>query len=285
MTYSSRGRKNTRKPAEDSRELDWAKLIETALTVPGSVGNTYNRFYEYSFLNQMLLLMQGVQEPVATYNRWLELGRQVKRGSKAYEIIRPITVKRTVVEDGEEVVKPFSRFKMVKCLFTVSQTEGEDLPPAQPRGWDLSVAEKALDIEQVQYASTDGNTQGYSVERKYAVNPVAVDPMHTAFHELAHIVLGHTTREKLGEYIHHRGLFEFQAEAVAYLVMHELGRLDEHAASHSRGYIQGWLSGSERPSDTAIQAVFKATDTILKAGRATTPAAADEPVLVGGGVS
>ncbi len=50
-------------PAEQSpeqRTIDWAKIIETALTAPGNVGNVYSRFYEYSFLNQMFLRMQGV---------------------------------------------------------------------------------------------------------------------------------------------------------------------------------------------------------------------------------
>lgn len=58
------------------RSIDWAKNIETTLTAPGNVGTTYNRFYEYSFLNQKYLLMQGVHEPVAAYKRWRAIGRQ-----------------------------------------------------------------------------------------------------------------------------------------------------------------------------------------------------------------
>jgi hypothetical protein len=60
---------------------------------------------------------------------------------------------------------------------------------------------------------------------------------------------------------------EFQAEAVAYLAMNELGQLDDDTASWSRGYIQHWLR-DEQPPDKAIQQVFRATDAILKAGRA-----------------
>ena len=29
--------------ASPKRAIDWAKIIETALTAPGNVGNTYNR--------------------------------------------------------------------------------------------------------------------------------------------------------------------------------------------------------------------------------------------------
>lgn len=59
---------------------------------------------------------------------------------------------------------------------------------------------------------------------------------------------------------------EFQAEAAAYLSMHELGRLDDGTASESRGYIQHWLH-DERPSDRESPLVFAATDQILKAGQ------------------
>jgi hypothetical protein len=35
-----------------------------------------------------------VREPVATYKRWQAIGRQVLKGSKAAEIVRPITITR-----------------------------------------------------------------------------------------------------------------------------------------------------------------------------------------------
>jgi antirestriction protein ArdC len=253
-------------PAEATRSLDWPKLLETALTAPGSVGNTYNRFYTYSFLNQMYLLMQGVCEPVATYKRWQSLGRQVVKGAKAAEIVRPINIKRER-DDGEEV--RITRFKPVKCLFGYSQTIGEELLAVEPPGWDLDTAHQRLDVRRVPYQLLDGNTQGYSLGREYAINPVAVHPVKTTFHEIGHIILGHTTEDQLEDYQQHRGVREFQAESTAYLTTHELGVLDETAASVSRGYVQGWLR-DQRPPDPAIRQVFTATDTILKAGRPAT---------------
>ena len=38
----------------------------------------------------------------------------------------------------------------------------------------------------------DGNAQGYATGRTVAVSPVAFMPHRTLFHELAHVVLGHT---------------------------------------------------------------------------------------------
>jgi antirestriction protein ArdC len=262
--------------AEDPRtptrnqELDWQRLIDVALDTPGSVGHVYNRFYEYSFLNQMFLRMQGVAEPVATYKRWQSLGRQVLRGSKASAIVRPIVIKRTT-ENNDDGTDRTLRFKVVNCLFTASQTDGEPLPDVEVASWDLTTALDNLDVVRRPYELIDGNTQGYSWGRNYAINPVAADPTRTTFHELGHIVLGHTTPQPATDLAAvHRGEREFQAEAAAYLALNELNELTPEGASHSRGYIQHWMT-TERPSDRAIRQVFAATDTILKAGRLATP--------------
>jgi N-terminal domain of anti-restriction factor ArdC len=98
------------------RAIDWAKIIETALTAPGNVGNTYNRFYDYSFLNQIYLRMQGVHEPAATWARWQRLGRHVLRGAKAKEIIRPVIIhKKNKADETVETVETVVGFKSVKC--------------------------------------------------------------------------------------------------------------------------------------------------------------------------
>ncbi len=244
--------------------LDWGKLIETALEMPGNVGNVYSRFYEYSFLNQCYLMMQGVYEPVATYKRWQSLGRQVIKGSKAKEIIRPIIIEKK--DEAGEVTAKTLRFKPVRALFGYSETYGEELPPVQPAHWDLSLALENLDIKQVPFDMLDGNTQGFSTGREFAVNPMAVSPLKTTLHELGHITIGHTAPDKMAEYQKHRGVSEFQAEGTAFLVGNELQVLSEQQKSESRGYVQGWLQG-DRPSDSAIREVFSATEKILKAGR------------------
>lgn len=246
--------------------LDWHGLIDKALTMPGNVGNTYNRFYNYSFLNQLLLLEQGVTEPVATYERWKQLGRQVLRGSKAKTIIRPIIVEKT--DDAGEVEDSYLRFKPVRSLFTLSETTGPELPPVETPAWDLETAKRNLDVRQGRFLSLDGNTQGYSYGREFAINPTAKYPTKTLFHELGHIVLGHTTSEQRADYLQHRGIKEFQAETTAHLTTNELCIATDEEATVSRGYLQSWLQ-SERPNDQSIRAVFSATDKILRAGRAT----------------
>lgn len=250
---------------DTSRDVRWSELMIEALNVPGSLGNTYSRFYPYSMGNMLLMRLQGLNEPVATYKRWLELGRQVKKGSKAKAILRPVTVTARDVREGEEP-KKFTRFKLVKCIFGLSDTEGEELPPYEPPTWNRERALGKLAIAQVPFEHLDGNAQGYSYERNVAVSPVAVHPVKTLMHEVAHIEHGHTTGDQVAEYLAHRGLKEFEAEGSAFLVMTELDAPDQWDRDESRAYIQHWL-GDSIPPERSIRGVFKVADTILRAGR------------------
>jgi hypothetical protein len=239
-------------------------MLEMVLNEPGSMGDTYSRFYNYSYGNQVLLLSQGVREPVASYERWKALGRQVRKGTTSAWIRRPISIHVDDAEDPDGPGMSFTKFKLVRGAHPYSHTDGEDLPPYDPPQWDRSKALSALDIREIAFAKIDGNTMGYSRGREFAVNPMAKYPLGTTMHELAHIVHGHT--DNSFDYAGHRGIAEFQAEATAYLLMHEIGEVDRFDPSESRAYVQGWLRGKQRPADHQITAVFGAVDKILTAG-------------------
>lgn len=257
-------RNYTPKPAPEIPA--WSNLMNEALTAPGRMSSVYSRFYDYSVMNQLLLLSQGVFEPVATYQRWQDMGRQVVKGSTAKFILRPIQVK---VEDRENPgeTKTITKFKAVRCLFGVSETEGEDLPEYEPPEWNADRALGALAINRVAFKDLSGNMQGYSIDRDIAINPVAGYPFKTLIHEVSHVEHGHTTPDGLKMYQAHRGLMEFQAEGAAYIVMNDLAVPDDQWDKEgSRHYIQTWLRG-EKPSDAAIKDVFKVATRVLKAGR------------------
>jgi hypothetical protein len=168
----------------------------------------------------------------------------VLKGSKAAEIVRPITIAKK--NDDGDVESSFTRFKFVKCIFGYNQTEGEELTPAEMPGWDFDTALSELDIKRVPFRELDGNVQGISWGRNIAINPVATDPLGTTYHELGHVVLGHTEPDKAVEYAAHRGVYEFQAEATSYLTMHELEVMSEEQASESRAYTRGGCSRTDR---------------------------------------
>lgn len=237
-----------------TQELNWSDLVNKALTVKGSLGNTYNRFYNYSFGNQILLMYQGVYEPVATYKKWAELGRQVKKGSKAKAILQPIV---KTVDDETEIQGFFLR----NSLFGMSETTGQEIELPEIERWNREKALKTLDIKLIPFERTNGNVQGYANKNGIAINPLAVNPTKTLFHEIAHKVLGHTESTDL-----HKGIKEFQAECTAYLLMIELELATWEQLSTSRAYVQEWLQDT-KPSDAEIKQVFNAVNKIIKAGR------------------
>lgn len=260
------------RPESDEFRPDWAGLLEASLTIEGSTGNTYSRLYNYSMGNRALLMYQGVlPQPVATYNRWLEVDRHVKRGAKAKSILRPITVKSKTELDENGNPKTYQRFKLVRSVFPICDTEGEPLPDIELPEWSKARALASLAITEIPFAEYNGNVQGFSIRRHIAINPAAKYPTRTTMHELAHVVHGHTASDQaLAEYSQHRGVKEFEAEAAAYLTLNELELLDDEVARVSRGYVQAWM-GEQKPTEQSVRAIFKVTDAIVNAGREQLP--------------
>jgi hypothetical protein len=98
----------------------------------------------------------------------------------------------------------------------------------------------------------------------FEVNPVAALPHKTTFHEIAHIVLGHTASEKLVDSEQTaRHIREVEAESVALICCETLGL---EGADFCRGYIQHWLKTEKEIPNQSAARIFTAASTILKAG-------------------
>jgi antirestriction protein ArdC len=260
------------KPTERHEEIQFRQLLEEAVTKPGTLMRAYSLFWTYSLGNQILALIQANQRgiplgPIASFNRWKELGRHVKRGEKAITLCMPVTCKRTVKEQGADGAETesevaFKRFVFRRNWFMLAQTDGAKYQmPAIPT-WDRARALRTLAVEEISFEMMNGNCQGYASGRQIAINPLAQMPAKTTFHELAHIELGHTTEAVYDSETLPRNLKEVEAEAVALLCLESLGM---DGADFCRGYIQNWLAGAEIPERSA-QRIFSAADRILKAG-------------------
>ena len=248
------------------------ELLEALFDIPGSVGETYSRLHRYSPRNIGFLALQGCPPtPVATYKRWSELGFQVQKGEKAYSILRPINV-RIEAKDESEDDKMIQKFKVVRALFHYGQVAGDgELPPYEPPHWSLDRALETLAIEQVPFQSYEGNIGGYALDRTIAINPLAPFPLRTTLHEISHVEHGHTSPDGMAEYAEHRGSMEFEAEASAFVVLKELGALDEETANVSRGYVQGHMR-NERPAESSLKRVLNVATRALNAGYVTADA-------------
>src|SRR5690348_10297919 len=107
-----------------NRNLEWSQVLETALTSPGNLYDTYSRFHEYSLGNMMLFRQQGLFEPVASYSSWQKLGRQVMKGQRASDVIVPVMINETTAEEIDEEkrmrVARLIGFKVVPAVFGYS---------------------------------------------------------------------------------------------------------------------------------------------------------------------
>ena len=181
------------------------------------------------------------------------------------------------VADASDDGKPetFTRFVFRPNWFVLAQTDGQDVEPLVIPEWDQARALETIGVVEEPFTGTDGNCQGYARQRTIAVSPVAELPHKTRFHELAHVVLGHTAEAEAGlsdSDITPRSLREVEAEAVALVCLEALGL---PGADRSRAYIQVWNDrrGAEPIPERSAQRIFKAADQILKAG--TTDAGAE----------
>src|SRR2546425_3245640 len=249
----------------------FAALLESAVREPGTIARAYFAFHSFSLGNQLLAAMQCGERglplgPLASFQTWKQKGRHVKRGERALWLWMPLTCKRTVAnDDGTEDTETFTRFALKPHWFVYAQTEGREMPAPTIPEWKRDRALTALDVQEIPFDLPDGNTLGFARGRSIAINPVNPMPAKTTFHELGHVLLGHTGESAMTEGADlPRNLREVEAESVALLCTESLG-LD--GAEFCRGYIQRWLRGQTIPEASAAR-VFKAADQIIRAGRA-----------------
>jgi len=161
----------------------------------------------------------------------------------------------------------FTRFIYRRNWFVLAQTEGADYTQHPPAGWDKARALPALNVAEIPFEHYDGNVQGYATGRTVAVSPVAAHPFKTLFHELAHVIIGHTAEAEMRDDERTpRNIREVEAEATAMLCC---AALSLPGLDDSRGYIQHWYATGQPIPEASARRIFKAADQILRAGTAS----------------
>ena len=254
----------------------FAALLQSAVHEPGILSQAYRQFHTYSLGNQLLAMAQcadrGISPgPINTFPSWKALGRHVRKGEKAITLCMPITAKRRGSIDAADTAPPdpdapevYTRFIYKPRWFVLSQTDGDPLPEAPIPAWDRQQAFDALDVREIPFDHTDGNCLGFARARSIAINPINPLPHKTRFHELAHVLLGHTTEgEQTDAEITPRTLRECEAESVALLCC---AALDLPGVAECRGCVQRWWGQGNPIPERSAQRILKTADQILKSG-------------------
>ena len=199
------------------------------------------KFHKYSINNQFILASEGASQ-VASFKKWLELKRQVKKGAKAIYILAPKKYNKSVKDEkGEEELKSYiGGFRWVP-VFDIADTEGEELKKGMTTASNieleclLSVAAKMgfnVDFEPMEFAKG-----GYIRNKDIRLNSnlSKIENTGTLVHELAHGALGH--QEEAADATS-KDAKEQEAEMVTALLCQELG-----IERKSEFYLKSWGTG------------------------------------------
>ena len=144
----------------------FAELLQSAVAEPGTLSAAYQQFHSYSLGNQLLAMFQCQARglwpgPLATFPRWKELGRHVRKGEKALTLCMPIQRKRqaetTDPDTGEPATEEavWTQFIYKPRWFVLAQTERAVSTPLRQPDSAFTVAPQAGD-ERDRAIVTDG---------------------------------------------------------------------------------------------------------------------------------
>jgi antirestriction protein ArdC len=308
-----------KQPTRQESATARTEKVQAALAVLGTAvsglrsGEDWTRYlgfqsklYNYSANNVMLLVAQHIAlfeagkvatpipSYVASYRKWLELGRQVAKGQTGLAVIAPMrgTRREATGPDGnvirvlgkdehpepgeQEVRTSFMRGFTVEKVFSAEQTTGEPLPERPspqllegeaPPGLGVAVAalieSKGFTVATVASASFIRGANGLTDWRQRTVqvrdDMDDASMVRTLIHEAAHVLLHDGSRPATMP----RGLKEVEAESVAFVAsrVHGMG-----TGEYSFPYIAGW-AGTEDPQKVitkTAQRVAQASQTIIE---------------------
>ena len=275
MSYDKEAWKERRKrtKAEIKKILD--EFIPTLVVSPEEIEKYmggFQGFYTYSLLNQVCATHEFIgkygRQPEgfwATFKRFKDHGRYIKRGQQGVHMIRPQHFSYEVKEEetGEVEVKEGLTF-IPFVVFDISQSLGKPLEKNDSITGTSSMTEEEIDdiikkywkliITDYELIHGSTNTKDY-IELSYHENTTANSRISTRIHEIAHIKLNHLDRNVS------RPIAELEAESVAFMVTTMLGLKNEK----SRLYIANWNGNDAREAvKQRSQLLIKTAEEIVK---------------------
>ena len=208
----------------------------------------------WSWRNQIIVALNGHRD-ARGYRQWLEVGRHVRKGEKAYYILSPVTKTIEDEKTGEDKTIIFG-FKGTP-VFGCDQTEGEPLPEAYPQVTNWLENLPLIEVARKWGLTVEGyNGIGANALGKYRQGKaiaLGVENLSTWTHELVHAAdYGNGKLKELGQ--HWRS--EIVAELGGAVLLTMLGY--EHDAD-----LGGCWEYIQRYADSAGIEVFDACGKVL----------------------
>ena len=212
---------------------------------------------KWSLLNRTLMFLAGTQD-ARGFRQWKQVGRYVKKGSKAFYILVPCIVKTENEENGE--VENSLRGFMCKPVFRFEDTDGEPLEYEKLKLPDLPLIKRAEEWG-VSVKAIPGNYRYYgyySSGRKEIA--LATSEESVFFHELAHAAHERVNGNlKDGQ----DPLQEIVAELSATALCRMVGKKHDNSFGNSYRYIRRYASELNLAIHIACLKVMSETEKVL----------------------
>ena len=225
---------------------------------------TLAKFWKYSYRNQLMIMSQMPKASrVAGFRKWRQLGRWVRKDSKAIRILAPRFRKvMELDESGALVEKEEVVYFHPVGVFDISQTEGKPLPDVDiavqgdnRKGFldslikfcesrKIKVDFKAFGIKGLYGYSKGGQI---AITNTESINTQANTMIHEIAHELLHQANPMSRQRK-----------EIQAEGVAYVVTRHFGMKNK-----SFNYLALYNANYKRIMDS-LKAISRASKEIIE---------------------
>jgi len=229
----------------------------------------------WSIGNLLLMYLAGTSDG-RTYAAWKRVGRNVKRGAKAFYILEPrlITKVKTDPDTGEPVLhegKPVTYQVLAgfrpSPRFRYEDTEGEPLEEYKPRQVPplMNVAER-WGIR-VSYKNTMHGEQGYFEPATNSIVLCVEDDPSVFFHELAHKAHSKIEDIKVGQDPEQETIAELAACTLSEIYGYDVkGNSYEYIAHYARSHSPEQVG---RLCMKVLDKVKKVLDIILRADEQT----------------
>jgi hypothetical protein len=194
---------------------------------------------KWSFLNRLLMYLNNTED-ARGFRQWQQVGRYVKKGSKAFYIIAPVTKKITEkkkLESGETVKEEktvLAGFKGIP-VFRFEDTEGEPMIREEyqvniPCEFNSIIKELGLKVQPVRFCGTAYGS--YNLLNKEI--RLASPEIEVFLHELSHAVDDRLTGLKPGQRKDQEVTAEFSGAVIGHLMGYKI------PLGNVREYIEGY---------------------------------------------
>ncbi len=253
-----------KKNIEQISEEDFKKYLDV-----------FSQFHKYSFHNNLLIHSQKKEaSQVASFKKWKEQGRNVKKGEKSIRILAPAFYKKgesksnleakSTQEDQQSESKEENQSSVAYFItvpvFDISQTEGKEIEKNFTEELNISLEEgqkivkSLLPSINIKKEPLILNTGGYYSSENNLIalnsNLSEKENVGTLFHELSHALLHHGESKD----VQTKDTKEQEAETLTYLFCKKF-----NIKRKSHFYLKSWNGIAEN-----LEKIFKTYQTAVK---------------------